>query len=225
MLYEMYRSPSLMTYVQRECQASSKSASREFDLSTLLKQPYLQAIFAETLRYRNHIFMTRFPDPHDMYVNGWRLPAGKVVMTCSTVQHMNSTLWNTGNNNSHPIDTFWPGRFLVSQELSQVAVGGRRDSAISLEHDREAGDPNVQAPKFSTKGLDGAWIPFGGGTQMCPGQKLAKAEIFLAVATLLANFDIELKDPAVAMSVNWWHFGTGVAKPADKLPFRVRRRL
>ncbi|KAH7074914.1 cytochrome P450 [Paraphoma chrysanthemicola] len=232
MLYELCRDPSLMTIVrdefERSLQQPTHPSTSGFDLPVLLKQPYLQAVFAETLRLRNHIFITRYPDPHDMLVNGWRLPAKSMVMTCSTVQHMNEDLWSTGHNRSHPLDTFWAGRFLSSPSDASTISKERRDSAMSLEpSDQPRTKDFGQATsgiEFSTKGLEGAWIPFGGGTQMCPGQKLAKTEIFLAAALVLTRFEIILDDPSVEMAVNWGHFGTGVARPAAKLPFRMRRR-
>ncbi|KAF2185800.1 cytochrome P450 [Zopfia rhizophila CBS 207.26] len=233
MTYEIFRRPSLLAHIQRECSESiskrSEQLTPKFELTTLLSQPYLQSSFAETLRYRCHIFITRYPDSDDMYVNGWRLPAGSLLMACSTVQHMEESLWNTKTYGKQPLNIFWPERFLTLVNDHNYGYRHRKESAISLSYDVESSRSDQssapkQQPKFTSKGLEGVWVPFGGGSQMCPGQRLAKVQVFLTTALITTLFEVEPSDPRKEIPVNWAHFGTGVAKPAAPLPFRIRRR-
>ncbi|KAF2279511.1 cytochrome P450, partial [Westerdykella ornata] len=218
--------------IRSECEHSinqrDTASILDFELPTLLKKPLLQSTFAETLRYRNHIFITRYPYPEDMRVNGWELPAKTVVMVCSTVQHMDKTMWNTGPSGEHPVETFYPERFLRYSSEKNAKLESRIDSVPGRRSGKQdSPDPDLKSsaqPIFSLKNLEGTWIRFGGGSQMCPGQRLAKVEIFLSIALLVMHFDIELTVPSKEMSVDWSHFGTGVAKPAYKLPFQIRRR-
>jgi hypothetical protein len=60
---------------------------------------------------------------------------------------MNSKVWDA--NGTHPVDTFWPGRFLKFPS-----------------NDRKA--------EFSMAGKESSWLPFGSGANLCPGRQFAK---------------------------------------------------
>lgn len=238
---EMFRSRERLRRVRAECliargaahsQAAVEPAPLHGDLPTLLAQPYLQACFAEMLRLRTHIFITRFVDSHSMDINGWAIPARTVAMTCSSVPHMDAALWHKDGASAAPLSVFTPERFLKTpNDPSSGPARGKPENASSVDPQRQhsAGpmpfECTATAPQqFSTKGLDGLWIPFGGGAQMCPGRKLAKAETLIVTAALVTLFDIELCNPEREIPVKWSHFGTGVSKPAVQTPFRIRRR-
>jgi len=110
---------------------------------------------------------------------------------------------------------------LIGETIPNYLRGSRR------ERYKTSNNPTVLTtkPQFSTKGLEGVWIPFGGGSQICPGRKVAKAEIFHVTALLVTMFDIELCEPEKEVSMDWSYFGTGVLKPAVKVPFRIRKRV
>ena len=76
--------------------------------------------------------------------------------------------------------------------------------------------------RFSTDGLGGSFIPYGGGQNMCPGRMFAKQEILFTLAKLLLVFDIEIQGPEPKMSFK--AFGTGILGPERKTPFKIRRR-
>lgn len=176
---------------------------------------------------------------------------------------MDENLWNSGNNGEHPLDTFWPERFLLYQDnpssgplnpkqrfepiyLSKSQESLKLNTQYSIRTrthiptDKEAphppsprrSEPDLPVcpptppqpqPHFTKKGLEGIYIPFGGGSQMCPGRNFAQAEIFLSAALLITWFDIELCFPEAKVGVKRGTFETGVSKPDQCVPFRIRR--
>ncbi|KAI1371821.1 cytochrome P450 [Hypoxylon crocopeplum] len=77
---------------------------------------------------------------------------------------------------------------------------------------------------FSSDGLEGAWIQYGGGHHACPGRLLAKRIMIFSAALLINNFDIEILVEEQALRFISPRFGFGVSKPAGPVPFRIRRR-
>ena len=77
-------------------------------------------------------------------------------------------------------------------------------------------------PIYTTEGLHGIFVPYGGGQNTCPGRHFAKQEILLTVAALTSYFDIELLGAETTESYRF--FGTGVLGPKGRTPFRLRRR-
>ena len=82
--------------------------------------------------------------------------------------------------------------------------------------------PPPSQPIFTTEGLHGIFLPYGGGQNTCPGRHFAKQEILLTVAALTSYFDIELLGAETKESYRF--FGTGVLGPKGKTRFRLRRR-
>lgn len=87
-----------------------------------------------------------------------------------------------------------------------------------VHDDREA--------RFTLDGLNGAYIPFGGGIKMCPGRHYAKQEIYLLVTMMLWAFDFEFVDPAGAKKTkgDTALFSVGTLHPDRKNAVKVRRR-
>ncbi len=231
--------------------ASTKPNSHDkgdlvFNIPSLLKQNYMQASFSEVLRQRVHIILTRYPDRGDIQLPQYSIPAKSHVMICSSIPHLDETIWNTGRHGEHSLDAFWPERFLscpgdpfsgpVKPEHSfntteasgvrqhvRARFMGQKDG-FTLPVSQPECPSNPSNVRYTKTGLEGIWMPFGGGSQMCPGQHFAKAEIFLCTAILVTCFDIELHNPNAMIGTNQTHFGTGVSKPAASIPFRIRRR-
>ncbi|KAI0451549.1 cytochrome P450 [Xylaria acuta] len=215
-IYEAYRDPELLASLRAEVDACTvESADRRirFDTDRLFRLPILQAIYAETLRLRMHFYIIRMADRDDMNIRDWIIPRRKVIVTPTTLAHMDSEAWDTGLNNEHPVDQFWIGRFLKYPSESSNA---------------NAQPHNFVSPLiFSAKGLEGSWIPYGGGPRQCPGRHFAKRQILLATALMVSLFDCEILGEGrhVQEDFTLKGFGGGVSHPAGKVPMKIRRRV
>lgn len=191
------------------CALKRKDGSIRFDVDQLLRLPVLQAVYAETLRLRMHFYIIRMPDKVDMNIRDWIIPRRKVVVTSTTVAHMDREVWDTGLNNEHPVDQFWIGRFL------KYPHEGDSDNS-----------KGPSSPEFSTKGLEGSWVPYGGGPRQCPGRHFAKRQILLTTAFMVSLFDCEILEEGLNVKEDFtlMGFGSGVSHPAGKVPVRIRRR-
>ncbi|OTA83033.1 hypothetical protein M434DRAFT_36900 [Hypoxylon sp. CO27-5] len=207
-IFEIYRDPELLASVRAEvdaCALKDEDGCIRFDVDQLLRLPILQAIYAETLRLRMHFYIIRMPDRVDLNIRDWVIPRRKVIITPTTVAHMDSNAWRTGSNNEHRIDRFWIGRFLKYGSKSA---------------------PNNTTPTFSTKELEGSWIPYGGGPRQCPGRHFAKRQILLTAALMVSLFDCEILEQGrnVQEDFTLKGFGSGISHPAGKVPMKIRRR-
>ncbi|KAI2615584.1 cytochrome P450 [Hypoxylon sp. NC1633] len=213
-IFEIYRDPELLASMRAEvgaCVLKGADGSIRFDIEQLLRLPILQAVYAETLRLRMHFYIIRMPDKVDMNIRDWVIPKRKVVVTPTTVAHMDPEAWSTGSNSEHPVDQFWVGRFLRYPSKNTLENVQVRDSA---------------SPTFSTKELEGSWIPYGGGPRQCPGRHFAKRQILLMTALMVILFDCEIlgEGKNVQEDFTLKGFGSGVSHPAGKIPMRIRRR-
>jgi cytochrome P450 len=207
--FEIFRDPELLARVRGEvslCRTSDSNGSghsTQFDIDKLLRQPVLQAVYAETLRLRMHFYIIRMSDKIDMKIQDWIIPRQKIIVTSTTAAHLDATIWNTGPENEHPINKFWVGRFL-----------------------KEPIDAASDTTTFSTKEMEGSWIPYGGGPRQCPGRHFAKRQILLTTALMVTLFDCEIvgegMDVQEDLSLN--SFGSGISKPAIEIPVKFRRR-
>ncbi|KAI1274626.1 cytochrome P450 [Xylaria sp. FL0933] len=214
-IFEIYRDPELLAAIRAEvdgCRvdAGSVDTPAKFDTDRLFRLPVLQAVYAETLRLRMHFYIIRMPDRVDMRIRDWIIPRRKVIVTSTTVAHMDSEVWSTGANNEHPLDEFWIGRFL------------RHPQKESHDASKSHGSDSI----FSMKELEGSWLAYGGGTRQCPGRHFAKRQILLTVALMITLFDCEILEDGLHakedFSLNG--FGGGVSHAAGKIPVRIRRR-
>lgn len=169
----------------------------EFDTLALLRQPVLQAVYAETLRLRGHGFFVRKAQ-HHVELQGCILPKHSLVIASSTPAHMDPAVWCPEGTNACPsVEVFWPGRFLIS---------------------------NGDALEFTSKAVEGSWVPFGGGINPCPGKRFAKVQAFLTVALLVSMLDCEVLSDGSDVKMSMGNFGIGVLGPAKKVPVRIRSR-
>jgi len=170
--------PELLPNLRREAQAAlinmngnatgaDGDTDMPFDLQKLLSSPWLQAVYAETLRLRVIFSIVRGAE-RDTEVDGVRIPRGAIVQAPIPLAHHNQAAWGV---EGHPPSEFWPRR-----HLSRTGTGEKG----SLE-------------EFAIgRNRTGYWFPYGGGITMCPGRNFAKQEIIGTLALFLTRFDIEV---------------------------------
>ena len=240
-VYEICRNPSLMARVREEINAcrivtdsfpeSEQEQDRSFDINALSNQPLLQSIYAETLRLRVALIITRTPE-QDFRIGEWLFPSSTTIALSSRTGAMNPNVWNAGTpEDPHPLDTFWADRFL-KYENEPTSGPLRRDTSTVKEifgHSNTIDEDDrrgkfARKPYFSMEGVAGGWIPFGGGQRMCPGRHFAKQEIIGTLVTLLTHFEIKLKEVVKQPECDMRYFPFGGLPPTKKIPFSMRRR-
>lgn len=187
----------------------------------------------------------RSPERQDFKLDNWIFPKGDLIFLSSRTAAYNKDLWNEGTpEDPHPVEEFWADRFIVypddprsgplkdpsarksTNTSSQPKKGELEALTTDGSFDRPEGRSNDQKkPRFSSEGLAGAWVPFGGGVRMCPGRFFAKNEMMAAFAMLCTNYDIDLlvpRDWRPEPDMNY--FAIGALPPKGKIPFRIRRR-
>lgn len=223
---DVFRDAELLERVRRDVELCRSGAGR-LDIDKLLKRPLLQSIYAETLRLRVHVYISRFAEHEELSVGDWSIPKKSAVLVSTTPAHLDPDAWNTGRDGRHPVDAFWADRFLVHPGDAERTGPLRRSSeagAARRRCDSVVGDDDSNEPVFSADNISGSWFPYGGGVRMCPGRQFAKREVLLTLALMASLFDVEVGADAAALQMSWADFGLGTQRPTGRLPFRIRRR-
>lgn len=201
------RDAILMARLRREvetCRTVSASGLA-FDIQKLQQQPILGAVWAEVLRLYVATAMSRTPDRADFKLGEWIIPKGKNMILSAYEAHRDEAafkMYMGSVEDYHPLDEFWAERFLVTREAQE-------DSG----------------PELNFNGLDGAYIPYGGGSSICPGRHYAKQTMLTTFAFLVTAFEIELcTAEGTEVKAGMSYYGTGVLRPMGEVPFRVRRQ-
>ncbi|KAI9879878.1 MAG: hypothetical protein M1830_006730 [Pleopsidium flavum] len=236
-IVELLQQPHLISQAWEEEVAASQSRSclpdnQSMDIESLCSKPFLQSMYAETLRLHTSLFALRSAAHEDFMLGDWRIAKDELIAVDSRVAHMDKNVWNTGkatneNEEHHPLSQFWAARFL--EYTDDPMSGPLRFSKKSKSRAAAADffpDPDGHCRRFTMDGLSGAWLPFGGGSRQCPGRNFAKQEIILSFAVLASTFDIELLDGDKKAPVvpDMRYYGLGTFPPKGKTPFRIRRR-
>ncbi|KAL9594944.1 MAG: hypothetical protein Q9219_006750 [cf. Caloplaca sp. 3 TL-2023] len=191
-------------------------------LQKLESHPLLLSLYAETLRFGVQIHIPR-TSPHQPLGLGMRhnavVPARQLLLLNTWVAHMDVRAWNTISPQTRPLEHFWAQRFLIDPKDSTSGPA----KAKGRNEERGEGSTEKKAEKassscyFSTAGLEGAWIPFG-------GRLLAKRIMLLSCGLLITTFEVEILANDEAMEFASERFGFGVRKPKGRIPFRFRKR-
>jgi cytochrome P450 len=196
---EVFRNASLLKDVRKEVQACKTGGTGElqFDVTRLLQQPLLQAVFTENLRLRCHnMFLRR--TCADIKILDWFIPKNKLAIAWSTPRHTDPTVWSSMEG-ARPVTEFWPSRFL-----------------------RPGDEPGLS--RFTFAGTEGSWLPFGSGANICPGMQFANIHCILTVAMMVESLDCDILAPAKNLQLDMSKFGMGVMGPKGKVPVRIRKR-
>lgn len=144
------------------------SGKRTFDIRKLASLPLIQSIYTESLRLHLSLNLTRTAT-EDIAIAGFTLPKGCTVQAPTQISHYEEAVWGTPD---HRASEFWAYRHVKP----------------SKAQDREAHFGNML--EYSISGHTGSFFPYGGGGYMCPGRNLAKQEILLVIAMVVARFDV-----------------------------------
>jgi cytochrome P450 len=194
-----------------------------FDLTDALSSPLLQSVYAEVLRQRVSLFHNRSPTVGDYKIGPYTLRNGGLVCISTDIAHNSEKAWGPARTDGgrRPLSEFWAERFLVRDDTTTTPGAKEKETGGHEDHDTDM----IGAPgffSFSTEGLDGAWIPYGGGALMCPGRHLAKVKMIGSAAVFAAYFDMELLGGVPRVDDAF--FGMGSQPPGEPVPVRLRRK-
>ena len=163
--------------------------------------------------------MIRSPEGTNLRLGEWIIPKRALIMIPSFVVHRNQALWSAGPDGSRAVEMFWAERFLKYPGSSQQSTTRKPQAA-------DRGKAYLlDSPTFSTEGLSGCFMPYGGGQGLCPGRHFAKQEIIFTLATMVTLFDIEILERGTRrVEPDLASFGFGALKPKGKVSARIRWR-
>ena len=189
-----------------------------FDVEKLSSQPLLQSVYAEVFRLRVAIFLQRVVLDPTTEVGGVEISQGDTIIISNYTVQRNKHAWGVDIPRSERLETFWAERFLMD-------AGSRENATTADTRDPTPVAPEKRNVKFSLSGLSDAWIPYGGGENLCPGRHFAKHEILLAFAVICLLFDIEILPGAgFNPQPDMTYYGKGAMAPKVPTRFRIRRR-
>ena len=221
-VFEVFTRPYLLSRIREIAQSAHCTGSEDTEAKKLGDNPLLQSIFAEVTRQRVDGIIARSPAGGDLQLGEWSFPEGSIIGLSSRTGAMNKEVWNAGTEEDpHPLEAFWEERFLIYPDNPNSGPLRKKEPAACTSTTEKP----PSEPFFSTKGLNGAYIPFGGGPGICPGRHFAKQEVVCTLAKLAMKFDIELqisKGWEPKMDTNF--FPIGALPPKNKVPLRIRRR-
>lgn len=153
--FHIFQDPVLLSRVRSEIEETlGQHDSLRIDYSHLRRMPLLSSIQAEVLRLYVDVLLI-FSSPHeDVSLGKWRLPKGQKALVSTSISHRDGNIWNTMGG-LHPLDSFWADRFIIDP-TNKSSGPIRPDVRTGENHDA------YDKPYFSTRGLEGSWIPFGG---------------------------------------------------------------
>jgi cytochrome P450 len=231
-LFFISKDPSLKRRVEAEMSTATKTSTStnpvEFSIKKLTDGPLLQSVYAETLRLRVAVQLNRTPEHGDYMLGPWRMQRGRMITLNTLIAGQIGSLWSQGGEGDpHPLTDFWGERFLVYPDdptsgplksLADKNKGGSTKKVLDPEKRPE--------PTFTTEGLAGGFVPYGGGPWMCPGRHFAKQEMVGSFALFCYYFEIDFdEEEARKVEADMSFFGLGALPLKGQLPFRIRRKV
>lgn len=230
---EIFRRPELLSQLRsrlpqiRSLAEFRETFPNEETRDRICADDLLLSIYTETLRLRvNTCIVRRFPH-EEIDLAGNKIEKDRLCIVSTYPAHMYGSDWNT-RGGMYPLKDFWPYRFLVKpcsdDSQHQSSPMHNSNSACKIKDDSFS-FPLYSSWKFSMKGLEGSFIPYGGGASICPGRHLAKHHFLSTVAAMIILFDIEIIARNNMTQPNDFYYGVGVQHPKGKVPFRIKRRI
>ncbi|KAK0106240.1 hypothetical protein ONS96_003882 [Cadophora gregata f. sp. sojae] len=181
--------------------------------------PLLTACFHESLRLVKTGFVIRTVLEDTLLADRYLLKKGAIVQIPTGVLQADVDTWG------EDAGVFNPRRWIDGDEDS---IKGKSRSQSGTNGITDLAQ-NVFKGKEKRKLQNSAYIPFGGGKNLCPGRHLAFTEITAFVAVLVFGFDLEgcsgkggevIKAPEMATN----KLGDGSTSPKGDVRVRMRRR-
>ncbi|KAL4922571.1 cytochrome P450 [Aspergillus aurantiobrunneus] len=236
---EVFKDPALLTCIRNDVQAclippadtqrgtttppSNIGIHDNIDVDKLLRQPFLQAVYSESLCLRVSGFFVRLSPPRDIDVRGWRIPGNSYIATSAIPMHMEPSVWSTGENEGHLVEEFYIGRWLEpNSDRDSPELPGLTAPHLTTN---TASSTSTSEVKFIADVARGAWMPFGGGHNLCPGRRFANCMVFLSVALLVTMYDCEVLSDVRNLGMSMPTFGFGISPPDRKVRVNMRRRV
>lgn len=229
-VFEVFTRLGLLSHVRETARSAHDTKAQESEAVKLGSNPFLQSIFAEVVRLRVVGIIPRVVTGGNFQLGEWSIPEGSILGIPSRTGAMNKNVWNAGTEEDpHPLEKFWEERFLIYADKPSSGPLRLRKQESALEQKLAASSSTQEQarsePTFSLKGLNGSFTPFGGGPGICPGRHFAKQEVVCTLSKLVLNYDMELQIPrGWEPKMDTGFFPIGALPPADKVPFRIRRR-
>ena len=241
MIYEALQQPDVLSQALTEVADSQSGYTLDINttvqIDSLCRKPLLQSMYAETLRLYTSLFCLRSASHTGFAFGDFQIPKDEFVAVDSRVAAMNSSVWNTGAPTAdadadapHPLNRFWAHRFLILPDdptSGPLRVHPAEPKAfIPASPASLHGNHGGNTARFTTDGLAGAWVPYGGGNRQCPGRNFAKLEMIVGFAIILSTMEIELSgnENHEPRKPDTKYYGLGTLPPKGKIPFRFRRR-
>ena len=170
---------ALLENLRKELLTVWPTLEQQPSLSDLETLPLLTATIKESLRFiPSGVSLTRVVPPGGAVIAGQQIPGGTTVGMAILHVHQSAEVWG------EDVLEFHPQRWLESAD-DQMAENEAVDSKDSLRGD-----------------LDHWLVPFSRGPRMCFGMNLAWAEMYIAFATMIRNFDMTI-DGTTAEDMEW----------------------
>ncbi|KAF2759288.1 cytochrome P450 [Pseudovirgaria hyperparasitica] len=237
MLVEVLHNPALLSDAQAaiaRCTTTTTSTTPNtttipIDTTALSTNPLLQAIYAETMRLHVSTLLLRSPARVPLPLGPYSIPADTSILISSLHAHTDRRVWHSP---AWPVDTFQPLRFLSPASASASASAHREhvpDTPIKTNTDNTQEQQQQQAQQlqdqqFSLAPYKNAWIPYGGGANICPGRHLAKKAMMGHLAVVLTLFEFDTGGDGGVPGDDMERFGLGTCAPDREVRVRVRRR-
>ena len=219
LVIHIFADPALTESIRSEVLDITKTTSKSGDRREMTiaaidiskSCPLLFSTYQETLRRTDYqtasrmaVADTTLSDSTSSYL----VKRGSVVHLPSELLHTSSDIWG------HDAGTFDARRFLKAD-------------LKSISNDEFSAEANKDRQKLQKR----AFLPFGGGKNMCPGRHFAQAQILSMVAVLALGYDIVSEDGGplrVSLPHDMWlSIVSAVAKPigrAKTMGAKIRRR-
>lgn len=227
-ILHIHKNPTLRSSIRAEFEdAGLQKHIREDEVKTLITLPRLQGVYAECLRLYDQGFLPR-QTTREIQVNGWKFPKNSTIIVSTDVAQLDKKAWNSGLNNEYPVEQFWAERFLL---LPNDPDSGPINKSSIIQAGRNGDDPDEalkrdgtpSRPIFCESRTAGYWIPYGGGSRICPGRHFAKRSIMAATVMLTSTVDIDILATEKEMKLDSVGYGLAVQRPVGKIPYRIRR--